>query len=301
VPDVASTGLTWAQQGELNELLVASAAASASLAAGSRAGDEIRLLNQKLRELAEVAAHTQPHEWDAMLGRLLRDEHCGAVALRRALRAEGKGELLLLEDEPGDNARLCGGADGRPRLASQPGEGAVPTTYPTARPERRRILQAHKAGQATAAAGERTDRGGDAVAGDGHVEATHPQQGRAAAVTADKSTEEPHQTDAGELGGGGWGVLSADSWRRWLLDRPPPWERDCDCCFEECPDGFKCLAQGDGLVLACRGDSVGEILQRQWQHAPFTMCLAAGAVVGAAGLWARSQLHEVQQLRKRSE
>lgn len=304
LPGVASIGLTLEQQGELDELVAASAAAFDSLAAGSRAGDEIRLLHQKLRELSEVAAQTQPHEWDAMLGRLLRDGHCGAAALRRALRSEGKGELLPLEDdEPGDDARRCGRADGRPPpLVSQPGKGAVPSTYPAARPGRR-ILQAHKAGQATSAACAGTDCGGDAPAGGGHGGASHPRAGRGAAVMADESTEEPPAADAGELRRGGWGFLSADAWRRWLLDRPPPWERDCDCCFEECPDGFNCLAQGDGLVLACRGDSIGEILQKQWQHAPLTVCLAAGAVVGALSLWARSQLqqlHEVQQLRKRS-
>lgn len=52
------------------------------------------------------------------------------------------------------------------------------------------------------------------------------------------------------------------TWRSWLLDRPPPWERDCDCCFESCPPGRNCLAQADSLFLACRGDSVGMILDR---------------------------------------
>ena len=48
-----------------------------------------------------------------------------------------------------------------------------------------------------------------------------------------------------------------------ILDRPTPWERDCDCCFRECPRSV-CLLQSDGLLLACRGESVGEKLAIQW-------------------------------------
>jgi len=68
---------------------------------------------------------------------------------------------------------------------------------------------------------------------------------------------------AAEAGGGveaGAGALQAlhrwlldSSWLDSWLDRPPPWERDCDCCFERCPAGHHCLRQSDGLLLACRG------------------------------------------------
>ena len=33
-----------------------------------------------------------------------------------------------------------------------------------------------------------------------------------------------------------------DAWKRWMLDRPPPWERDCDCCYAHCPEHLNCLA-----------------------------------------------------------
>jgi len=61
-------------------------------------------------------------------------------------------------------------------------------------------------------------------------------------------------------------------WSRWLLDRPPPWERDCDCCFPDCPPGRNCLLQSDKLYLACRGDSVGMILEWQWDRRPL-LCM----------------------------
>ena len=35
-----------------------------------------------------------------------------------------------------------------------------------------------------------------------------------------------------------------DAWKRWMLDRPPPWERDCDCCYAHCPEHLNCLALG---------------------------------------------------------
>ena len=35
-----------------------------------------------------------------------------------------------------------------------------------------------------------------------------------------------------------------DTWKRWMLDRPPPWERDCDCCYAHCPEHLNCLVPG---------------------------------------------------------
>ena len=35
-----------------------------------------------------------------------------------------------------------------------------------------------------------------------------------------------------------------DAWKRWMLDRPPPWERDCDCCYAHCPEHLNCLVPG---------------------------------------------------------
>ena len=35
-----------------------------------------------------------------------------------------------------------------------------------------------------------------------------------------------------------------EAWKRWMLDRPPPWERDCDCCYAHCPEHLNCLVPG---------------------------------------------------------
>jgi len=62
-----------------------------------------------------------------------------------------------------------------------------------------------------------------------------------------------------------------------MLDRPPPWERDCDCCYAHCPEHLNCLLQSDKLYLACRGDSVGQVLDKQWAERPHT--LVAGTLL----------------------
>jgi len=62
-----------------------------------------------------------------------------------------------------------------------------------------------------------------------------------------------------------------EAWKRWMLDRPPPWERDCDCCYAHCPEHLNCLLQSDKLYLACRGDSVGQVLGKQWAERPCTL------------------------------
>jgi len=221
-PGVALDGITAAQRGELDELLATSAEAFASLAAGSRARDEMRLLHGKLSELSDVAAHARPREWDAMLHSLLRDEHCGAAALRRALHAEGRGDLLPLAAtdaamaDPDAAARACGLAGERAERALPDGAGAGSAASATA--ARAQALPGRRILQADAPVAEEGGGGG------GRHQLT--QRGAAA---AGESFAEAASEAAGGVGGG---RLSAHAWRRWLLDRPPPWERDCDCCFE---------------------------------------------------------------------
>ena len=81
-----------------------------------------------------------------------------------------------------------------------------------------------------------------------------------------------------------WVALAAqwDAWKRWALDRPPPWERDCDCCYPTCPEPLICLRQSDNLYLACRGKSVGQVLDEQWAQRPETV---VGVCVAVVGLW----------------
>ena len=74
-----------------------------------------------------------------------------------------------------------------------------------------------------------------------------------------------------------------------LLDRPLPWARDCDCCFETCPPGAACI-RTQGLYVACRGDSIGALMSAQLRARP-----GACAVGGASALllllaWLRAQI-----------
>lgn len=96
------------------------------------------------------------------------------------------------------------------------------------------------------------------------------------------------------------GVQLSVTWRHWLLDRPPPWERDCDCCFKVCPPGRNCLMQADSLVLACRGESVSMIFDRQWTERPATVCCAGGSLTLLSVLWLRAQIRKAFIGRQRS-
>jgi hypothetical protein len=87
---------------------------------------------------------------------------------------------------------------------------------------------------------------------------------------------------------------------RWFRDRPPPWSRDCDCCFEFCPETMHCMKQSDGLFLACRGESVGELFDRHWADSPLLMSTAALGIVLALALFVRQQSSELRRARSRS-
>ena len=79
-------------------------------------------------------------------------------------------------------------------------------------------------------------------------------------------------------------VQRVGAWAWAILDRPTPWERDCDCCFRECPEEHVCLLQSDGLLLACRGESVGEKLAVQWAERPLA-CLAGALAAFLLLFW----------------
>eukprot|EP00908_Phaeocystis_cordata_P021755 Transcript_4143.p1 GENE.Transcript_4143~~Transcript_4143.p1 ORF type:complete len:293 (+),score=119.18 Transcript_4143:1011-1889(+) len=84
-----------------------------------------------------------------------------------------------------------------------------------------------------------------------------------------------------------------DAWKRWALDRPPPWERDCDCCYPTCPEPLICLRQSDNLYLACRGKSVGQVLDELWTQRPETVVGVCVAVVGLWLTWVALQVNKV--------
>ena len=50
-------------------------------------------------------------------------------------------------------------------------------------------------------------------------------------------------------GGGGVRWPTMGRLKRWMLDRPPPWERDCDCCYAHCR-APQLLAPVGGVAIA---------------------------------------------------
>ena len=85
-----------------------------------------------------------------------------------------------------------------------------------------------------------------------------------------------------------WNVCKVELWN--ALDRPPPWERDCDCCFPYCPDGMHCLSQSDGLYLACRGESLGDFLAKLLRDYPLGVVLATLATLLTSAYWTHQQM-----------
>ena len=81
-------GISARQEAELELLLKAATGSINELAAGE-AKDRVRLLRAKLESLRQVAAHTQEHEWDAMIKGLLDSSEYGVAELAPHLKPEG--------------------------------------------------------------------------------------------------------------------------------------------------------------------------------------------------------------------
>lgn len=93
-----------------------------------------------------------------------------------------------------------------------------------------------------------------------------------------------------------------------MLDRPLPWQRDCSCCYEECPSNRQhlhscsaqckhthihththahshsptcrvCIAGSDGRLLACKGPSLRQTWVSCNQASPILSCACILAVV----------------------
>ena len=88
-------------------------------------------------------------------------------------------------------------------------------------------------------------------------------------------------------------VQRVGAWAWAILDRPTPWERDCDCCYPTCPEPLICLRQSDNLYLACRGKSVGQVLDELWTQRPETVVGVCVAVVGLWLTWVALQVNKV--------
>jgi hypothetical protein len=220
-----------------------------------------------LLSLRGAAANAEPAEWDAMLAALLRADYYGV---------EDVVALLVGRDDDSDSQdaalkRLLaagGGQCDEPSAAAteQPQQGAAtqarrlqehelttplppspprrPTTSPSPLPQQERPPLPPPV----------------PTRGTAHGEPLPPVAVPIQRTNADAFAD--GAADAADHAIGLHGRLSA--WRVWLLDRPPPWERDCDCCFRSCPEGHNCLMQSDGLYLACRGESVGGFVHRIW-------------------------------------
>ena len=58
---------------------------------------------------------------------------------------------------------------------------------------------------------------------------------------------------------------------------------------------MNCLLQSDTLYLACRGESVGQVLSRYYAERPFTCEVALGAMLAGSILWVVVQARKLRE------
>ena len=263
---------------EAVQLAEAAARAIESLPSGNMARDDLRALRQKLVALLEVRREIQPEEWDATLSALLEADYYGVDDLTALLKPHlpGDGGAAGAEcdadaREPTPGRKLGEQEQPPPTDGSQP-HRPPPSPPPAPRPTPPSPSPPLPPGRPSHSAP--------------HAEL--PPAGMPTPQWRARETGLAAEASA-LLSYSGVVLAYLSSWRSWALDRPPPWERDCDCCFAVCPPHHYCLAQSDGLVLACRGESVGEFLAGVWAGWPW--CCAAATVVSLMGscLWVRQQ------------
>lgn len=220
----AGGGVDAARVGEARWLADAAIAVVDSLPQGEHARDELRGFHGKITSLINAADVTAPSEWDAMLSALLKAKYYGIDDLL----------ALLSSHDPSHRASAAASTSRTAEQASCESESEKVSSENGPR-HARRLQQQQKA--------------------------QPPLFTHASSDSQTSTAQLPELSSSiawlftGWIGGQFW------MFRRWLLDRPPPWERDCDCCFQQCPEGYNCLLQGDGLYLACRGESLGAIVE----------------------------------------
>jgi hypothetical protein len=205
---------------EAEKLLHLSSDVIVSLPAGHPAKDDVRAFRSKLESLRSVAQITDPADWDTMLHALLEADYYGEESLTRLLRpdahssASGSGMSC---ESAGEGAELSGGT-----ATSNEGD-----------------------------AGRRLDSTDDEhllrAWGLSCLQFLHTvRQGVRSTVTMlQRSLNEWLQE---------WLAVTptpreqAILWWQSMLNRPPPWERDCDCCFQSCPPDHNCLKQVGNMV-----------------------------------------------------
>ena len=263
-----AAGTSLAQREELQRLLDATAAAAHELPAGHESRDRVRLLRGKLETLRQVAEHAEKHEWDDMLQALLDSSEYGTEELAPLLRQAGAKTEEACDDD------VISADDSSAQRKE-------PTPYGE-RPRRRQLSQSAWpfAGAAAAEVGAE-EEAGEAVA------TPHLSERLLGAWRACCTLE---------------GLARQRiEWTRWALDRPPLWERDCDCCFTVCPEHLHCLQQSDKLFLGCRGESLGDVLDRHWTERPWALVGLTLVTCALSSAWLGLQLSKLRRSLRRPD
>ena len=281
---------------EVDRLVAAAAAAVEELPFGHGARDELRALRGKLLSLRDASSVAAPREWDAMLSALLESKHSGVDDLTGLLEAHATvppGEMDALAQSRPRAAKLPTGSLGSAECDGNEAAGGrrlQQQQQPQQQPQQQQ--QQH---QPLEAAARRQTKLPPPVPGP-HARAWQERRASRAEVEPPPlpitSWQQQQQQQLGAMmgsSGSSWLGGALWAWRRWLLDRPSPWERDCDCCFPECPPQYNCLLQGDGLYLACRGESLGNIVDYYWTEHPCTTAASVLALLLMAGAWLTQQ------------
>ncbi|KAL1499830.1 hypothetical protein AB1Y20_012515 [Prymnesium parvum] len=256
---------------EADELLRLSDRVISGLPPTGLARDGVRAFRAKLAALRGTAETSRADEWDALLAALLEAEHHGLSSLTRLLAAHSDPEPRC---EPNEQP-LQGGR----RLLEAEAEDSSP----------------HSSSPHSASLHSSSPHSSSPHSSSPHSSSPHASSPHAGARAAEEAPPPPPPRWREQLAelwgrGGGGEESAAARWWRALLDSPPPWERDCDCCFPACPPAHHCISQADGLFLACRGESVGEIMQRHWIERPLVFIAVLAGACAACVLWLRQQV-----------
>ena len=234
---------------EAMQLKAAAAAAVAGLPAGHAARDDLRALQNKLVSLLDVGAVTAPAEWDASLQALLDANYYGvddlAALLKKHMLNADAGDQACDDDEhvhPGRQLQqqvqqaAIGAPQPQPPSATpqpQPPNASPQAHTPSATPQAHTPSAMPQAHPPSATPHTPWNAQGT----------TPPLPPRGSGNSRPAGCSDPVPAaalDSFESGveGYAWDLRATlEAWRAWALDRPPPWERDCDCCFPRCPQG----------------------------------------------------------------
>ena len=286
------------RRSEANHITEAISNAVDQLPAGHAAKDDLRALRLKINNMLAVADATSPAEWDASLSALLAADYYGVDDLSKRLQ-----EYSTPAEQAAESCEEDGSAQQQPTTASS--EGRRLQQQQTEQPQRQPPpLKQQSPQQQPPPPPPPPSPSSTPPSPRPPLPPSKPP------LKVDAVGELPpsvvpvfgRNIPGKTLGGGGpftfsngafeyaldvRGMLRA--FRSWAMDRPPPWERDCDCCFPACPQDHNCLLQSDGLYLACRGESLGEIVDRNYEARPLTMIISTVVFVVVVSAWLYQQ------------